>query len=124
MRLPFLRKAVITDRQEIGISQAYKPSPILQLIVHLPANGLIHLQPPLDASHPASRPGEYDHILSGDLEVIAPATWSDRVESISVGLRALSRLNLGPGREEEVDVLFERCITLSEDLDIAAGSQR
>jgi hypothetical protein len=94
-----------------------------QLIVHLPADGLVHLQPPPDTDHPTDRPGEYDHILRNDLEVIAPTTWSDRVESISVGLQALSKLNLGAGREGEVDVLFERWITLFGDTNIAAGTQ-
>jgi hypothetical protein len=124
MRLPPFRQAVITDSKEIETSNAYKPSPLLQLIVHVPADGLVHLQPPLDADHPTNRPGEYEHILSGALEVIAPATWNDRVKSISVGLQALSKLSLGVGREGQVDVLFERWITLSKDLYIVAGSQR
>jgi hypothetical protein len=101
----------------------YTPSKTLKLIVHLPANGFVHLQPPLDANLPTDIPGQYDHILVGDLEVIAPPGWTDKVESITVGVKALSELYLGGGRDGEVDTLFDRSVTL-DDLTISTGSQR
>lgn len=125
MRLPFLRKATTSD----PIVQAppplktpeykYKPSDTLTLILHLPANGFVHLQPPLTTDIP----GEYDHILTGDLEIIAPPDWDDKVENMIVGVKALSKLFLGPGRENEIDTLFDRSVNL-DNVILSPGSQR
>lgn len=129
MRLPFLRKAIVEDksfRQPAPLKTPVytcTPSKTLTLIIHLPANGFVHLQPPLDSNLPTDIPGQYDHILVGELEVIAPSRWQDKVESIIVGVKALSELHLGAGREGEVDTLFERSVTLDE-LTISPGSQK
>jgi hypothetical protein len=129
MRLPFLRRAV-TEETDVRPLAPFKtpiythpPSDTLRLIVHLPANGFVHLQPPLDANLPDDIPGQYDHVLTGCLEVIAPPGWAENVKSVTVGVKASSKLYLGPGREGEVDTLFERVVTL-DDLIILPGSQK
>jgi hypothetical protein len=131
MRLPFLRRAVTSDARLTKSDQSfktpeyeYRPSDDLQLIVHLPTNGFVHLQTPLDTILSEDTPGQYDHILNGDLEIIAPPMWSGEVESITVDFKSMSRLDLGPGRSGEVDVLFNRHVTLSNDLRLSPGSQR
>jgi hypothetical protein len=56
--------------------------------------------------------------------VIAPLGWVDDCQSLLVGVRVLCRLNPAKGRENEVDMLFERHLTISEGLKITPGSQR
>lgn len=125
MRIPFLSKPAETKFRPIApfVTPVYQytPSDALRLIIHLPANGFVHLQPPLDPD--AGIPGEHDHILKGELEIIAPAGWNDAVESITVGVRALSKLSPSKEREGEVDVLFERHVSIDHQR-ISPGPQR
>jgi hypothetical protein len=130
MRLPFLRKVTESEHTSLAIpdqslttpTYEYVPSDTLQLIIHLPANGFIHLQPPLDLEVSES-PGQYDHILTGELEVFAPAGWEDTVQRVTVGVRSTCKLTPAKGREDEIDVLFERQVTLP-DVQISPGSQK
>lgn len=133
MRLPFIKKATKSDKLsgysafDISLrtpTYEFTPSDTLQLVIHLPANGFIHLRPPLDAVFNPDTPGQYDHILNGVLEVIAPMGWRDSVDSITVGYRVSCKLSPVKGREDEVDTLFERRVSLADDITIAPGSQR
>lgn len=52
---------------------------------------------------------QFDQLLSGSVTVwLAPGQDPVRYKSIKVGLKAISKLDLGPGRMGEEDLLFHR----------------
>jgi hypothetical protein len=127
MRIPFLQRIPLPELDKHPIPPLvtpkfeYTPSDTLQIILHIPANGFIQLQPPLNPTD-EELPGEYDHILNGEVELIAPDGYTDTCVKIRVGVRVSSKLVFGKKVEESV--LFERTVELSEGLDLSPGSQQ
>jgi hypothetical protein len=78
--------------------------------------GTVFMPPPDDPLWSVAisdRPRD-DHLLRGGLDVYIPPGGRRRCKSIRVGLRTTARLNMGPSRGWEEDVIFERkCEVLS-----------
>ena len=96
--LPLLR---FFDRSQRPSRQAQKPG----IKVHLPINDVCVAHPRTESSG-EQQPS--DVFLSGEVEVIWPESYGKRlIRGLRVVLRGCSILNLGPGREKEIDVVFE-----------------
>jgi hypothetical protein len=130
MRNPFLRRVPVLPGE-----QAYPNSPLktpkrefiesetLQLILHIPANGFVQLQPPLNTSSHGEIPGKYDHILQGEIELFGPPAFADYCQRIKVGVRLSSRLVFAEDKVEE-NIIFDRSVDLSDGLKLVPGAQR
>jgi hypothetical protein len=92
----------------------------VRLTLRVEGYGTVFMPPPDDPLWPAAisdRPRD-DHLLRGELDVYIPPGASRRCKSIRVGLRTTARLNMGPTRGWEEDVIFERkCEVLSGSSD-------
>lgn len=102
----------------------------VRLTLRVEGYGTVFMPPPDDPLWPAAisdRPRD-DHLLRGELDVYIPSGGSRRCKSIRVGLRTTARLNMGPTRGWEEDVIFERkCEVLSgssEGMWLDEGVQR
>jgi hypothetical protein len=82
----------------------------VRLSLRVEGYGSVFMTPPDDPLWPAAvsdRPRD-DHLLHGELDVHIPAGGKRRCKAIRVGLRTKARLNMGPTRGWEEDVIFER----------------
>lgn len=118
--------------------QHHSDSPTL--MIHTPNFGILYLPPPDDqdvepgqtpqngAAARTSRDEPRDDVmLHGELEIIN-RNGPRRCKAIRVGLRTVLKLDLGPGRKCEEDVLFERRVEMigstADGIWLAQGSQR
>jgi hypothetical protein len=113
------------------------PSPTRQaklddfrLALRVEGYGAVFIPPPDDPLWPAAvrdQPRD-DHLIRGVLDVFIPPGGKRRCKTIRVGLKTLARLNMGPTRGWEEDVIFERkCEMLSgtsEGLCLGEGIER
>jgi hypothetical protein len=100
------------------------------LTLHVPNYGLIIIpapDPPGPDGQVSDEPRE-DHMLHGEIEVRLDGTQPKRCKAIRVGFRTIIKLDLGSGRKNEEDVLFERKLEMtgadSEGVNLQPGSQR
>ncbi len=114
-------------------SSSSSPSDRPNLLIHLPTEGLIFFQPPEDAQVHALEHGiqtSYDQLVNGELEIRLPTGSEPRwCKAIRVGVRTTSKLNMGPDRMGEEDILFERMVEITDEGDqgvvlLIEGSQR
>jgi hypothetical protein len=69
--------------------------------------------------------GTWSQELSGDIEIDVPeGSGRLRCNAITVALKSVSRLNLGPMRGWEDDVLFERKVEIRGRIVLEEGKQR
>jgi hypothetical protein len=102
----------------------------VRLALRVEGYGTVFIPPPDDPLWPAAisdRPRD-DHLLRGELDAYIPPGGRRRCKAIRVGVQTLARLNMGPTRGWEEDVIFERkCEMLSgtsEGLWLEEGIQR
>ncbi|GFZ44359.1 hypothetical protein JCM24511_02081 [Saitozyma sp. JCM 24511] len=102
----------------------------VRLALRVEGYGTVFMAPPDDPLWPAAisdRPRD-DHLLRGELDVYIPPRGRRRCKAIRVRLQTLARLNMGPKRGWEEDVIFEgKCEVLcgtSEGLWLDEGVQR
>ena len=91
--------------------------------MNLPSDPL-NPQNPLDTNGPRN-----DQILQGQFEISLPrGSGRKRCKAIRVGMRTMTKLDIGVGRMGEEDVIFERKVEeiagISEALWLDEGTQR
>jgi len=73
-------------------------------------------------------PSNLDVTLTGELEVDVPLSMGrKRCKTIRVSMRAELKLDMGPGRQNEEDILFDRTVEIaggSEGVWLEPGSQK
>jgi hypothetical protein len=113
--MSFLR--LLSPRPTESSSSRTAASPIT-LALHVPSYGAIYLSSNPDPLHERSAPGDAsapadDVPLRGELEVVVPDKLGRRrCKAITVGMKTVSRLDLGPGRMGEEDTIFERKVEI------------
>ncbi|GFZ42594.1 hypothetical protein JCM24511_00310 [Saitozyma sp. JCM 24511] len=122
-------RAVSPSRQTQSLPQGQQPrsrrphrhQPPLRVSLLVPARGLVFMPSPLlEASS-----GTWSQELSGDIEIDVPeGSGRVRCNAITVALKSVSRLNLGPMRGWEDDVLFERKVEIRGRIVLEEGKQR
>jgi hypothetical protein len=98
-------------------------SPITITHLHPPA-GDFYLTPP-DGVHSfptGSSAYEDTVLLNGRIEVtLAAGSGSRRIKSIRAGLVTISTLDLGPGRKDEEDTIFEAAVDVASGMVLEEG---
>jgi len=110
--MSFLRLLSHARRDPTRWTSAPTTHPILTL--NVPGYGAFLMRPPPEFDYHEGRvEPRSDRVINGDLQVmIAPGTGRKRCQSIRVGIRTRSKLDLGPGRMGEEDVIFERKVEI------------
>jgi len=82
----------------------------ITLTLRVPSYGTVFMKPPDDPLWPIaiSEAPRNDQLLHGELDIHVPPGGKRRCKAIRVGLRTVARLNMGPTRGWEEDVIFER----------------
>lgn len=113
--MSFLR--LLSPRPAESSSSRTAASPIT-LALHVPSYDAIYLSSNPDPLHERPTPGDAtaptdDVPLRGELEVVVPDKLGRRrCRAITVGMKTVSRLDLGPGRMGEEDTIFERKVEI------------
>jgi hypothetical protein len=99
-------------------------SPVTITHLHPPA-GDFYLTPP-DGAHSFTTSGsDYEDtvLLNGRIEVtLAAGSGSRRIKSIRAGLVTISTLDLGPGRKDEEDTIFEAAVDVTSGMVLEEGA--
>lgn len=80
----------------------------------VPSHGSVFMNPPNDPLWPHGRsdgPRE-DQLLHGLVDISVPSGARRRCKSVRVGFRSTARLNMGPTRGWEEDIVFERKVEM------------
>lgn len=139
----FLRDAVLLythhqhDREKMAFRRFFSPSrsrsrdhspsrspklPITVTHLHPPA-GDFYIIPQCFMPPPVDGVDESTTLLNGRIEVtLAPGSGSRRIRSIKAGLVSTSTLDLGPGRREEEDIIFETSVDVTSSMVLDEGS--
>jgi hypothetical protein len=88
------------------------------LNLHVPQYGAIFMTRAENVNEPD------DFLFRGELDITLPLGGRKKVSSISVTLRTVVKLDIGPLRRGEEDVLFERKVDISGDQWLEEGIQR
>jgi hypothetical protein len=115
------------SRNHASSSRVIPAVPVLTL--HVPQYGAIFMNRGTQTSandFSLTEEPQDDFIYRGELDIyLPPGAGRKRVKSISVGLKSVVKLDLGPMRRGEEDTLFERRVELAGDgLWLEEGMQR
>lgn len=104
----------------------------VKLALRVPGFACIYMTSPDDPLWPyavtPNSPGS-DELLHGELLIYVPARGPERCKAIRIIYRSMTRLNMGPSRGWEEDLIFERRCELigsssESGIDLAAGINR
>ena len=133
--MSFLRRLTVPRLPQSPNEASGSKAPEIILTLHVPGYGVLWMnQPVVDPFSDSLRrtdlagPSNLDVTLTGELEVDVPLSMGrKRCKTIRVSMRAELKLDMGPGRQNEEDILFDRTVEIaggSEGVWLEPGSQK